>query len=612
MGWIFEGIEQEDRERNYSDKELILRSFKRLAPFKRTFFVSTFTMIFATLSGLASPIIFALLIDVLQDPNALELSSMIVVAGAFGYLLMTVLNWVVDYIINLQFAKLVPDFMVTLRGDIFDALNKQDMKFFDNHRSGQLNSRVSSDAAQYGGAVSIVLTLFGQFFVLIMIFIVLALINFPLALIAALVIPVLLIVSAIFRKIARIASMSFRRAHGEINAAMAESVNGIRVSKSFGTEVESLEDFKKINKKHYAAGFRQSFSMVSFFPTIELISAIGTVVILFIGGRTAILELGLTAGTVYLFITYLGRFFFPVTQLVNYYANIQAGFAGFERILQVVDAEPEVKDTGILEVDKIHGKIEFKNVDFAYVPNQPVLQEFSLMIEPGEKLAIVGHTGAGKTSIINILARFYEFQGGQILIDGIDIRDIKLKSYRKHIGLVLQKPFLFSGTVEENIRYGRQDASEEDVINALRIVKADEILEYLNDGLKSKVGEGGSLLSTGTRQLVSFARALLADPKILILDEATSSVDAYTESIIQESLEELMKGRTSIVIAHRLSTVKDADRIIVMDHGKIIEEGNHEELLDKGGEYATLYDTYFRHQEITWDPTVDGETKSVV
>ncbi|MHA1228404.1 MAG: ABC transporter ATP-binding protein, partial [Candidatus Hodarchaeales archaeon] len=309
----------------------------------------------------------------------------------------------------------------------------------------------------------------------------------------------------------------------------------------------------------------------------------------------------LSAGTLYVFISLLDRFFFPVTQIVNFYAQIQAGFAGFERILQVIDTEPEVQDLGDVELEKIKGKIEFQDVDFEYVSGTPVLKNFSLTINPGEKLAIVGHTGAGKTSIIAILARFYEFQGGKILIDGINIRDIKLKSYRKHLGIVLQTPFLFNGTIEGNITYGRKDASQEDFQKALEVSRVNEILEYLKDGLQTQVGEGGALLSTGQRQLVSFARALLADPKILILDEATSSVDAYTESMIQESLEELMKGRTSIVIAHRLSTVKNADRIIVLDKGEIIEEGDHASLLAKGGEYATLYNTYFKHQEVTWE-----------
>ncbi|MHA1449227.1 MAG: ABC transporter ATP-binding protein [Candidatus Hodarchaeales archaeon] len=611
MGWIFEGINNDKQERKYSDRELIKRSLVRVKPFKRAIIVSTITMLFATLNGLAAPIVFAYLIDLLESPVIYESMVMILLIGGMGYLIMSILNWVVDYTIAIQFAKLIPDFMVTLRGDIFDALQKQDMKFFDTHRSGQLNARVSSDAGEYGSAVSVILTLFGNLFILVAVFVVLAFINLPLALLSACVIPVLLGISALFRKIARRTSRAFKEVRGEITSAMAESVNGIRVSKSFGTESKSLDDFKEINQRHYKAGLVQSLSMNSFFPTVEMVSAIATIAILYFGGISAILELGLTTGTVYLFISYLGRFFFPVTQLVNYYASIQAGFAAYERILEVLDSEPDVKDTGMIETGKsIKGKIEFRKINFEYVPGNPVLTDFSLVINPGEKLAIVGQTGSGKTSIISLLARFYEYQSGQILIDDIDIRDIKLKSYRKHVGLVLQKPFLFNGTIEDNIRYGRQKATEEDILNALRTVKADEIISYLSDGLKSQVGEGGSLLSTGTRQLISFARALLADPRILILDEATSSVDAYTESIIQESLEELMKGRTSIVIAHRLSTVKNADRIIVLDHGRIIEEGSHAELINKGGEYAVLYDTYFRHQEISWDPTVNISTKT--
>ncbi len=602
MGWIFDGLEKSKQERHYSDIELFKRSLIRLAPFKKPAIIIVIAMSVGTLISLTTPIIFALVIDGLENATMNDLLKSFLLIGAFSFCIISILQWVIDYTVNIQFAKLVPDFMVTLRGDIFDGLARQDMKFFDKHRSGQLNSRVSRDAGDYGQVVTFITSVIGQIFTLLSIFLVLAFIDLPLALLSACVVPILAIMSILFRKVARSLSRTFRKVHGEINAAIAESVNGIRVSKSFGMENESLEDFKKINQKHYSAGFKQQLAMTSFFPAVELISIAGTLTIIFIGGQSAI-QGGLSAGIVYLFISYLARFFFPVTQLVSFYAQVQQGLAAFERILEVIDTEPEIKDEGSIELDRIEGKIEFKNVDFAYVPEQPVLTNFSLTINPGEKLAIVGHTGAGKTSIISLLSRFYEFQKGTVLIDGNNIRDIKLKSYRRHVGVVLQKPFLFHGTVEENIRYGRQEASDEDVLRALKIVKADEIIGYLNDGLKSSVGEGGALLSTGTRQLISFARALLCDPRILILDEATSSVDAYTESIIQESLEELMKNRTSIVIAHRLSTVKDADRIIVIDKGEVIEQGSHEALLKKEGEYANLYNTYFKHQEITWTPT---------
>ncbi|PWI47793.1 ABC transporter [Candidatus Heimdallarchaeota archaeon B3_Heim] len=607
MGWIFEGIERPEDERRYGDRELVQRSLKRLTPYRRPILISSATTIALTVISLLSPLLFGFLIETLDVSDLSSVSIAIILFAGTCYLVLSVVSWVGDYIINVQVAKVVPFFMVTLRGDIFDALQKQDMKFFDQHRSGRLNSRVSSDAADYGGAVSIVLTVVGQLLIIVAVFFVLALINLQLAVLTAMVIPGLVIISFLFRKIARSTSMSYRKAHASVNAAIAESVNGIQVSKSFGVEAESLDEFKEVNQKHFRAGFKRSISMMLFFPFVEILSATATVIILLVGGEMALSGTSIiTAAYLFIFISYLNNFFFPITQLISFYAQIQAGFAAFERILQVIDTEPSVQDLGNIEKNKIEGEIEFQHVDFAYVPESPVLTDFSLKINPGEKLAIVGHTGAGKTSIIALLTRFYEFQKGKILVDGTHIRDYELKGYRNHLGVVLQTPFLFNGTILENITYGRKNASDEDLKQALLISRVEEILEYLKDGLDTSVGEGGSLLSTGQRQLISFARALLADPKILILDEATSSVDAYTESLIQESLEELMKGRTSIIIAHRLSTVKNADRIIVIDHGKIIEEGTHNDLLSLKGEYATLYNTYFKHQEVNWNPNVSA------
>jgi len=599
MSWIFDGLEVADKKRNYSDFELFRRTFKRFMPFKKPIIIITLMIVASTFLELSSNVIFGILIDSILDLSGVIL--WIIVISAIIYFSLRLFGWLGNYIILTQIANFISEFATTLQSDIFDALQTQDMKFFDKYRSGGLNTRVSTDSAAYVGAVISSITILGRIFMIGFIFVILVLINVQLALLITSLIPILILLSYLFRKIARKTTRTFRKNQAASNATIAELVNGIHVSKSLGIETESFKDFKIINQKHSSAGFRQSRSMFMFFPIISIINASGTIIILVFGGRALIQNLGfISAGELYIFLILLNYFFSPITQLVNIYATIQAGFSSFERVIEIIDSKPEIQDLGNIQIEDVEGKIEFLNVDFAYSPDNPVLTNFSLNINPGEKIALVGHTGAGKSSIISLIARFYEFQSGKILIDGINIRDLKLKSYRKHLGMVLQTPHLFYGTIKDNIRYGRKDASRKDFKRVLEISRVSEIREYLKDGLYTQVGEGGALLSTGQRQLVSFARALLADPRILILDEATSAVDAYTESIIQESLEELMKGRTSIIIAHRLSTVKNADRIIVLDHGKIIEEGTHENLLSQGGEYATLYNTYFKHQEVKW------------
>jgi len=312
----------------------------------------------------------------------------------------------------------------------------------------------------------------------------------------------------------------------------------------------------------------------------------------------------MSPGSVFIFYLYLPRFFRPVMVLSTFFPQFSTGMAAYERILDILEAEPYVtQNQNAIDIDEIVGEIRFEDIDFGYKEDEWVFKRLNLKIEAGEKLAIVGHTGSGKTSLIALLARYYEFQGGSIKIDGIDIKDMTLASYRKNLGIVQQDVFLFSGTIEENIRYGRQDASDEDLRDATRAVHAEELIEYLPEGFQTQVGERGKGVSAGQRQLISFARALLTKPRILILDEATSSVDAYTEAVIQEALDVLLSNRTSIIIAHRLSTVINADRIIVMDHGKIIEEGTHESLLNQGGQYAQLYKQYFEHQSADWHPS---------
>ena len=601
MGWIFEGVTREDFERKYSDKELFIRTIKRMLPYKRPVALLTGAIIGGTITTLTAPLFLGLTLELLLS-NQPSINLVILSAGA--YLGLLIISWVMEFTREYAMALYVPDFMVDLRFDIFESLMMQDFKFYDQQQSGQLNARVSSDAGDFGGSTMLLTNFIGEISILVLSFIILLFISPILSVVGILVVPILLLMVFFFRRIARITSKSYRQAVGTVNATMAENVGGIAVAKSFGQESGETERFRTVNRTHYIAGFRRSISMSLLFPSLDLLLGVAIVLVYLAGGVTFLMGLGMSPATLYIFVMYLERFFYPVMQVSAFYGQFQAGLAAFERICEVLDAKPEVKQhSETLPVKNLKGDIVFEKVNFSYVDGTPVLKNFDLHIKSGEKLAIVGHTGAGKTSLINLLSRFYEFQEGKILVDGIDIRKFDLDSYRRHIGIVQQDNFLFSGTIEENIRYGFPDSSPEEIRNTIAVVHAAEFIDYLDQGMYTEVRERGSRLSMGERQLVCFARALLANPKILILDEATASVDAYTESVIQEALEKLLEGRTSIVIAHRLTTVKNADRIIVLDHGKIVEEGTHDHLMDQGGVYAQLYDTYFKHQSLEWVPT---------
>jgi ABC-type multidrug transport system fused ATPase/permease subunit len=424
--------------------------------------------------------------------------------------------------------------------------------------------------------------------------------NLTLALITLVSVPIIILTMFSLRRLARVVSRAYRKSIADVNAAMVESIEGIHVCKSYGQEATVSEQFSKTNKEYFRTGFRLTATTHMWRPILETISGITLIIIVYFGGQFVIQ--GITnPGIIFMYILYLQRFFRPIMIVALFFPQLSSGMAAYERILDILDSESNVKQNpNAFEVNAIEGEIIFEDVDFYYRKGEWVFKGLNLQIKKGEKLAVVGHTGAGKSSLVKLLSRYYEFQGGAIKIDGNNIRDINLDSYRRNLGIVQQDVFLFSGTIEQNIRYGRKDASEEDLKKAVRAVHAEEIIEYLPEGFQSQIGERGRGLSAGQKQLISFARALLTDPKILILDEATSSVDAYTEAIIQEALEVLLTGRTSIIIAHRLSTILNADRIIVMEKGKIIEEGTHESLLATGGKYGQLYKQYFEHQSLDW------------
>jgi ABC-type multidrug transport system fused ATPase/permease subunit len=445
--------------------------------------------------------------------------------------------------------------------------------------------------------VSEVMNAFSNILTLIGVVLMMFLMNVELALVSLTVIPLIVLSVKLFHPIFRSAYEKVQRRIAKVTSRLEENVSGIREIQSFAQETDALRNFEKANRKDKEARLQAAKIFGTFYPISTFISQVGRVIVLIYGGYLLV-QGEITIGILVAFLAYLSRFFEPIATLTTLYNTIQSALAASERIFEIIDTKPEVKDKPeAKDLAKIRGEIVFQNVTFGYNPSNPVFQDLSFKVKSKETVAIVGLTGVGKSTIIKLLSRFYEHQSGTITIDGIDIKDIKLKSLRSHIGIVQQESTLFSGNIMENIRYGKLDASEEEIKKAAQLVGAHEFIEKLPDEYKTWVGEQGIKLSAGQRQLISFARALVNNPPILLLDEATSNIDPYTEFKIKEAQSILLKNRASLVIAHRLSTVVNADKIIVLDKGKIVEEGSHGELVKKKGLYQHLYQMQFKNIE---------------
>ena len=594
---FFSGLDTERYDRKYTDRELTERMATYFKPYQKKLWRVVFLLLVIGIANSSIAIIVSKGIDILNSLTTSSL-SLLIIPGAV--LISGVLVWGANWARRRLTVRIVGDTVLALRNDAFSSSVTHDLSFYDEYSSGRVVSRITSDTHDFGQVATLITDLASQFIQALILAFILIYIDWRLSLVVFGFLPMLLLAALGFRRLARIVTRRGMQAMANVNATIKETVSGIVIAKNFRQELTIFREFDEANKKSYQVNVQRGFVLSLVFPTLNVLGGIGTAILVYVGALNVV-QGAITAGAWFLFLQSLERFFFPVLNLSAFWAQIQTGLSAAERVFALIDAESQVKQRGNLIPERVKGEIVFDKVDFRYSENEPVLTKFSLHIEPGENIALVGHTGAGKSSIAKLIARFYEYQGGQIIIEGTDIRNFNLKAYRNQLGIVSQTPFLFSGTVYENISYGcRGDTKTSELLALANKIGDGEWLNTLPNGLATEVGERGGRLSMGQRQLVALMRVLVQNPSIFILDEATASVDPFTEWQIQQALDLILSKSTSILIAHRLTTIIAADRIIVVDQGEIIEQGDHESLLSAQGHYAELYNTYFRHQSLSY------------
>lgn len=583
-------VRQDEDIQKHSKLEISKRLFKYLNPYRGKVFFVVFLMIFVMLIGILTPYLLKVAIDTNITNN--DLPGLVIIG--FVMLILNYLALLASRKRIKTMASVTNNIMVNIRHELYGHIQKLSFSFFDNRPVGKILARVIGDVNALQELFNNSITNFiPELLSLVCVTIVMMTMNYRLALLAIAILPFLAVAMFLIETISRKRWQQFRKKRSNMNAYTHEQFSGIRIVQGYATEEASSKAFSQLLKEMMDSFISAVRLNDLFWPLVELSWGIGSIIVYWYSVK--LIGMGVTVGTVIAFSSYIGMFWRPILNISSFYNTLITNFAAADRIFDIMDIKPDISDSDtVAKMPKIKGKVEFKNVSFSYEDGVTVLDKVSFEIPAGETVALVGATGAGKTTIVNLISRFYDTSSGKVLIDGINVKDVELESLRSQMGIMLQDTFLFSTTIKENIRYGKLDATDEEVIAAAKAVNAHDFIMKLPKGYDTDVNERGSRLSVGQRQLISFARALLANPRILILDEATSNIDTATERLVQKGIQKLLMGRTSFVIAHRLSTIRDCNRIMVINDGRIVETGSHEELMKLKGSYYTLYMSQYK------------------